>query len=163
MPGRLPGRGVRRPASFGTPTATLDREPGAAVLGDPLSVPEDPAIGYGVAPAAQTGEDALDVSLASVAAFAPAGYVEYDESAVVWWEAPVDLQGAARLGVAHTDESCPLVILRVMDEAGETEIAGSFDHVLSLAQWISRVCDITPCIANGVIQATREASRRAAG
>ena len=51
----------------------------------------------------------------------------------------------------------------VMDEAGETEIAGSFDHVLSLAQWISRVCDITPCIANGVIQATREASRRAAG
>ena len=72
-------------------------------------------------------------------------------------------QGAARLGVAHTDESCPLVILRVMDEAGETEIAGSFDHVLSLAQWISRVCDITPCIANGVIQATREASRRAAG
>jgi hypothetical protein len=163
MPGRLPGRGARRPPSFGAPTATLDRAPGEPVMGDPLSVPEDPGIGYGIAPAVPASEDALDVSLASVASFVPAGYADYDEDAVVWWEPPADLQGVARLGIVHTDESCPLVILRVLDDAGETETVGSFDHVLSLAQWINRVCDITPCIANGVVQATRDAAQRTAG
>ena len=159
MPG-LPGRGVRRPPSFGTPTATLDREPGVAVLGDPLSLPEDPTAGYDVAP-----EDAPEAPLASVAPFTADDFEqEYDEGKVVWWEPPAELQGCARLGVVHTDESCPLVILRILDDAGGyREIRGSFDDVLLLAQWIAKVCDITPCIANGVIQATRDASRRTAG
>ena len=85
-----------------------------ALLGDPLSVPEDPAIGYGVAP-----EDAPEAPLASVAPFTPGdAEQEYDESKVVWWEPPAELQDCARLGVVHTDESCPLVILRILDSQG---------------------------------------------
>jgi anti-sigma regulatory factor (Ser/Thr protein kinase) len=49
-------------------------------MGDPLSVPEDPAVGYGVAP-----EDAPEAPLASVAPFTPDDVEqEYDENHPPW-------------------------------------------------------------------------------
>jgi hypothetical protein len=95
-------------------------------MGDPTSVPEDPAIGYAPAPAAEPGE-----------------------TEPLWLKLPPELADFFDLGFVHTDDMCPYVVMRVRDDtaAGQIELSGAPYAFAGLARVIVALCESVPCLA----------------
>jgi hypothetical protein len=164
---------VRRhaPPSFGTATTArpVAQPPAGAVLGDPLSVPDLP---LGSAPDTDPepsyGQIAEEPPQPGPALYGLASYGhQYNENDVVWYQLPPELAEDCAFGIVHSDEQCPLFILRVLDEDSSSlnEITGSPEHMLGLAQEIVKVHKTLVCVAQGMTAsgARGEAARREAG
>jgi hypothetical protein len=94
----------------------------AAITGDPLSVPEQPL------PIEQYADEAPEP---------------------LWLRLPSHLAPYFDLGFAHTDETCPYVVLRARDdslEGGSVEVGGPPSAFLELAEVIAALCRSVPCI-----------------
>lgn len=121
------GLGPAPPTGFGAPAGT--------VMGDPMSVPEEPL----------GGEQYPD-----------------EEPEPLWLKLPAELAAYFDLGFCHTDIICPYVVLRVRDDATQApvEVCGPPSAFLGLAQLIAALCEAVPCLAHG---AGGEAAHREAG
>jgi len=114
------------PAAFGAPTV---------VMGDPLSVPEQP-----------------------IAAGEPD-----EEPEPLWLRLPAHLAPYFDLGFCHTDELCPYVVLMVRedgDRARCVEVGGPPEAFLELAGVILALCRSVPCLSHA---GCGEAAQREAG
>jgi hypothetical protein len=144
--------GPGRPAAFGVPAG--------AVMGDPLSVPEYPSLGADVG-----GESGAGVSAAPLFGYQAVADPGYDEDGIAWFELPIDFTTYAKLGIVHTDDACPCLILRVTEQEDlQAELVGPPEQMLDLAGAIVRLCKIIPCVASHMANSARgDAAYRDAG
>jgi hypothetical protein len=142
----------QRPAAFGVPAG--------AVMGDPLSVPEDPGLGADIG-----GDVGAGLAAAPLFGFPPVADAGYDEGGIAWFELPIDFVTYAKLGIVHTNDTCPCVILRVTEQEDiQAELIGPPEQMLDLAGAIVRLCKIIPCVASHMTNGARgDAAYRAAG
>src|SRR5262245_39915823 len=102
------------------PPADFGVPPPGAVMGDPSSVLELPPY-----PAEAAGPEPL------------------------WLRLPSHLAPYFDLGFAHTDETCPYVVLRAREDSlqnGSVEVGGPPSAFLELAEVIVALCQSVPCI-----------------
>ncbi len=111
-------------------------------LGNPLSVPEDPAVmGHAGAPMAD------------------------EEPEPLWLKLPDELSIYFDIGFVHTDEMCPYVVMRARDDpqAGSVEICGPPQAFAGLARIIVALCESVPCLAVHTYAQVLEEEARQAG
>jgi hypothetical protein len=141
---------MRLPPSVRRPVPPLEFGETTPGMGDPTSVPEDPNIGYRSPPP----QPVRPIQQAQQPDYGPPLLVHL----------PAHLACYFQVGFAHSDEICPLIVFRVMDEeTGRwTEITGPAEDFMSVARTLAGISSHVPCINpmhNAEVQP--DASRRA--